>query len=351
MNRYIFEKKIATGAGTELNLCSINHKTGVYVVVKQLIDKNDIDNIETELEALTSISSHPNIIKLIDGFIFKDNGFLVYEYYPLGDLFHYIKKNGPFTESQAVSLLAQITNALQHARNHGFFHCDLKPENILIKTPKDFILADWDLARHSHQLKISMHYGSSLAMAPEVILGQLHENSDIYSLGCLMHYCLFGKRAYGLTSTSFPHENIFAHLEKNYEIPSGKCGVNLSTLIRSMMVKNPNHRATLADVMSYLSGRVEPEPLTLCDIYESVPEMIEPAYAQACREKSLSRIQKYQKNSDNRSQSLILAHELILSYLGDKESQHILASKYVTHPLLQGASDRSSIWYSRASQP
>lgn len=348
MNKYIFEKKIATGAGTELNLCRINHKDGNPAVIKQLIDKNNIDNIETELEVLTSIPDHPNIIQLIDGLIFKDNGFLVYKYYPLGDLFNHIKKNGPLTESQAVSLLAQITNALQHARNYGFFHCDLKPENILLKSPKEFILADWDLARHSHQLKISMHYGSSLAMAPEVILGQLHENSDIYSLGCLMHYCLFGKRAYGLTSTSLPHENISAHLEKAYEIPSGKCGVNLSRLIRSMMVKNPNHRATLVDVMSYLSGGIKPEPLAFCDIYESVPKMIDPAYAQACKEKSFNRIQKYQKNSDNRSQSLILAHELILSYLGDKETQHILADKHTTHPLLQKTSDRGSIWHLRA---
>lgn len=351
MNRYFVERKLATGVGTELSLCRLNEEQGQPVVVKELIDVQHLDNLETEFEVLRSISPHPGIINLIDGFIFKEKAFLVYDYCSGGDLFNVIKTKGPLTESQSVSLLSQMVSALQHARNHGFFHCDLKPENILLKSSAEFILADWDMARHSHQLRVSMHYGSTLSMAPEVMLGQLHENSDIYSLGCLMHYCLFGARVFNLTSASLPHERIFAHLEQTYEMPDGKCGANLKALICRMMAKNPDDRASLAEIHDYLEGHrlVVPQPDLSSDIYDAVPTIVSPRYADICKEKSIRRIQAHQNDpGDTRGQSLILAHRLILAYLGDIESQEFLASAYRSSTLLHSFPDRGQTWLDRA---
>lgn len=350
MNRYVFEKSLARGTGTALSLCRVGYSGGELVVVKELVDKDNLDNMEKELEVLRVIASHPSVIYLRDSFIFKEFGYLVYDYYPEGDLFHYIKKNGPLTEVEALLLLKQLTSALLHARNHGFFHCDVKPENVLLKSRVEFFLSDWDLARSSDQRKISMHHGSNLGMPPEVILGQLHENSDVYSLGCLMHYCLFGNRVYGLSSSDLPHKKIISHLEMPYEIPPGNYGGNLRILLERMLIKNPDQRATLTDIDSYFSGAIRhcATSSQSLDIYDVVPTVIDSEHATACKQKSLKRIMKHQEDADDRSKSLVLAHRVVLSYLRDTDSQLELAYEYQSNPTLIEASNRGDVWESRA---
>lgn len=353
MNRYLFEKKIAQGMGTELSLCRINHKDGDACVVKELIDIEYLDNLESEYEVLSSIPSHPGILGLIDSFLFKKNAYLVYEFCSSGDLFNFIKANGPLSEPQAIKLLGQLVGALQHARNYGFFHCDVKPENILLKSNGTFVLSDWDMARKSHQRRVSMHYGSTLSMAPEVILGQIHENSDVYSLGCLLHYCIFGKRVYELTSKSLPHERILSHLAENYDMPESNFSAQFQELLNRMLRKNPESRASLADLQAFLCGEKQSASVDISipeNLYNDVPDIIDPAYADVCRTKSIRRIeQNKRKDSQQKTQSLILAHRVILAYLRDKECQSALATEYQSSLLLNPSPVKSALWFSRAN--
>lgn len=352
MNRYIFEKVLAERNHTRLSLCRLNNSEGRRVVVKELIDKDHFSNFESEISALDSIPFHTNIISLEDSFLFGNKGFSVFNYFPLGDLFHFVQRNGPLSENQVFQLISQIASALLHARDHGFFHCDLKAENILMRDKNDFVLSDWDMARPSHLRKISFHYGSSLSMAPEVMLGYLHENSDVYSLGCLAHYCLFGKRALGLTGNSLPHERVLAHLETGYEIPKNKYSQNMIILINSMMVKNPKFRASLTDVFHHINGLVKlsmPDSFGT-DLYENISDFIGEKYSSACMAKSINRICQEQGKCDSpRKDSLILAHRLILSYLNDGNSQSILSEEY-NSGLFKCFPNRSKVWRERAKK-
>jgi len=355
MNRYFVEKKIAQGMGTELSLCRINHKDGEFCVVKELVETEHLDNLESEYEVLSSLAPHPGIIGLIDSFLFKKSAYLVYEFCPSGDLFNFIKSNGPISESQAINLLSQLVAALQHARNHGFFHCDVKPENVLLKNTRTFVLADWDMARMSHQRRVSMHYGSTLSMAPEVMLGQIHENSDAYSLGCLLHYCIFGKRVFDLSSKSLPHERVLSHLAENYEMPESNFSASFQRLLNLMLRKNPESRASLSDIQAFLSGEklhAYAEVSGSEDLYKSVPDIIDSNHAEVCRGKSTRRIeQNLRKERVEMTESLILAHRIILSYLDDRDSQAILAVEYQSNPLLQHLPDYGALWLSRANTP
>lgn len=324
MNQYFFEKTLSIGSGSQLNLCYMN-KGGGLVVVKELTDSNNISNFEAELEVLNIVGYHPNIIRLRDSFFFRDNAFLVYDYYPSGDLFNFVKRNGPLKEYQAITVLKKTALALKYARRHGFFHCDVKPENILIHNDNDFVLADWDLARHSDQRKSSMHYGSKLVMAPEVILGQIYDNSDVYSLGCLMHYCLTGQRAYGLSSASPIHEKVIAHLKKDYSLPAEFHSRDLGIFVRSMMNKNPRMRPSIQDVIDFVEGDDkwvnESFFREKCDIYNNVSDVIDDGFRDACAVKSRKRIfENTPFIGSEEKESLVIAHRLVLAYLGDEES-------------------------------
>lgn len=347
MSNYIFKEKLASGVGTELSLCYKNSEKGELVVVKELVDSKYISSFESEIEALTSIWPHDNIINLIDSFVFKNKAFSVYDYYFSGDLYKIIRKNGAFSERDAVSVLSQIALALQHARKFGFFHCDIKPENILLKN-NHYVLADWDLSCATDDLKSSMHYGSTLSMAPEVMLGRIHEKSDVYSLGCLLYFCLSGSRVFGLNVDSLPHTRVLSHFENVLDLSDIKCSSGLKKLLVNMLIKNPFERVSLDDVLLYLkSDFVFPDKKIEKISYEIIPEIVGSYYSERSKKKSWSRIDKNKKNNNEYSRSLVLAHLVVLSYLGDREAQNELISAYKNNSLMKSQPDQSELWMSR----
>lgn len=128
-----------------------------------------------------------------------------------GDLYDFIKLNGVFDETKAISLLSQITKTLIHSKKHGFFHYDIKPENILLRDENEFVISDCDLAKSTNTNIISLNHGSTLTMALEIMLGELSENSDVYSLDCLLYFCLFGKRVFDLKISIPQYERVLTH--------------------------------------------------------------------------------------------------------------------------------------------
>jgi len=86
-----------------------------------------------------------------------------------------------------------VLNALEyiHSLKIPLIHLDIKPENILIKLDKDnniidVKLADFGLSYQYSNIKPINILGTGIYSSPERVLGILHTNSDIYSLGIIM---------------------------------------------------------------------------------------------------------------------------------------------------------------------
>lgn len=105
---------------------SARHRsTGARVALK-IIETGRLNEVERkrmqrEIDVHTSLSleNHPNIVKILGRFADSERVYLVVEHCPQGDLYKFLRNNGPVTERQARDFVLQLLNGLSflHARN------------------------------------------------------------------------------------------------------------------------------------------------------------------------------------------------------------------------------------------
>lgn len=347
MYKYEIIKKIGSGTGTLINLCK---KDGKEVVLKELIDSDYFNNLKEEVEILTKLFPHKHIIHINENFIFDKKIYLEYEYCNFGDLYDYIKDNGVLSEKQAIALLSQLISAISHSKKIGYYHCDIKPENVLLRTPNEFVLCDWDLAKKVQDISANFNYGSTLSMAPEIILGQMSDTSDIYSLGCLLYFCLFGKRVFDLTTSEPKYKRVLKHLEFKFELPKNDLSPSFQDLITLMLYKNPKKRATLEEIEEFLNGKNISSREDNYDIYNTLSDYINDENIKKNKKKSLKKYENnkvnFDKDGNETSKDSMCAHLIILAYLKDNTAQEVL-SRFYKNGIIEKDLIKSDFWQKR----
>src|SRR6266849_169966 len=99
---------------------------------------------------------------------------------------------------EALTILAQIGQALQHAHQQNIIHRDLKPENILFNAKGDALLADFGIAivLATSSVRQVDATGTPAYMAPEQFRGMISKESDQYALGCIAYELFTGHQPF-----------------------------------------------------------------------------------------------------------------------------------------------------------
>ncbi|OBH09706.1 protein kinase [Mycobacterium sp. E3247] len=163
------------------------------------------------------------------------------------DLLQYIDENGGrLSPERAVAVIEQVAAALDSAHQVGLVHRDIKPKNILVTNARDFVyLIDFGIARTVADTALTQTghtMGTVAYMAPERFRGTTDHRADVYSLACVLHECLTGKRPYAGDSLE---EQLHAHLNVPPPRPSTtSAGVPpaLDAVVARGMAKDPEHR-------------------------------------------------------------------------------------------------------------
>lgn len=163
------------------------------------------------------------------------------------DLVQYIDENGGrLSPERAVAVIEQVAAALDSAHQVGLVHRDIKPKNILVANARDFVyLIDFGIARAVADTALTQTghtMGTVAYMAPERFRGTTDHRADVYSLACVLHECLTGRRPYGGDSLE---EQLHAHLNTPPPRPSTtSAGVPpaLDAVVARGMAKDPEHR-------------------------------------------------------------------------------------------------------------
>lgn len=134
---------------------------------------------------------------------------------------------------QAVALMRELAEVLDHAHMRGVVHCGLRPDHVVLAERTH--LVDWSTAR-AHDAA-ALPYTPTLASwhytAPELQCGEAAtDRADTYSLGVVAHQLLSGKpyaRGADLDLPHVPHDVVL--------------------LLAQMLAEDPGERPSCAEVL------------------------------------------------------------------------------------------------------
>ena len=181
---------------------------------------------------------HPSILPVYDVGLEGDDCFFVSEYVEGGSLADCLIK-GHLSADQACRWISCIADALEHAHTSGVIHRDIKPANILIDAHDRALLADFGIAQSSRKTgACAPSIGTLRYMAPEQLDGQAAvPQSDIYSLGVVLHEALTGKPPYSSGEPNTLRREIGSGATFSKDVPS-----HLVPVFRKALSKDPGHR-------------------------------------------------------------------------------------------------------------
>ncbi len=179
----------------------------VKVLHRDLIaDREAFSRFCREAEMMSQVR-HPNVVNVLD-FNSTEDGtpYLVMEHVEGTDLETRLRKRGPMTLPETLSVVRQIACALQAAHDLGIVHRDLKPENVMVVSMEgqpDYVkVVDFGISRaagSSHITKRSTVVGTPGYMSPEQALGQKDKvdgRSDQFALAAVTYEMLTGREAF-----------------------------------------------------------------------------------------------------------------------------------------------------------
>ena len=263
--RYRILRPLGSGASASV-WAAADQTLGRTVALKLLSDAAASDERERarlrgEARALASLA-HPHIVTVFDyleapGLDGSVQPVLVTELLE-GESLQARLDRGPLPWAEALSVLAELAEALAAAHRIGIVHRDVKPGNVTL-TSAGAKLLDFGLAQGPAERGPTggLAVGTPVCMAPEQLTGRgALPASDIYALGCVMYWCLTGRPPYPETDFAFLHHAHLHAAPPPLEVPELPAEVN--ELYRRCLAKDPNQRPTADDVVDVLVPRVQP---------------------------------------------------------------------------------------------
>jgi serine/threonine protein kinase len=140
---------------------------------------------------------HPNMVRMLDYGVEDGQHFLVMDYVEGKTVAQIIHERGPLPLDQALSIVTQTCQALDHASRAGIVHRDIKPHNLMV-TPDGMVkVMDLGIAKGAALATMTQsgHFmGTPRYISPEMAKGQKTDiRSDLYSLGIVLYEMLTGK--------------------------------------------------------------------------------------------------------------------------------------------------------------
>jgi predicted Ser/Thr protein kinase len=155
---------------------------------------------------------HPNIAKVYAAGDFEGTPYLIMDFIEGNDLRDILNADGPMEEEQALPILKQVADALDHAHSEGYVHRDLKSANIMLEPNGRAVLMDFGVTKiegKTSGLTGTGAIGTIDYMAPEQIMAArtVDKRADIYSLGVVAYEMLTGEKPFigGAAQVMFAH--------------------------------------------------------------------------------------------------------------------------------------------------
>lgn len=174
-------------------------------------DPERLSRFRREAKAVASLS-HPNILAIHD---FATEGETTYAVTELleGQTLREVVDRGGNDWRSALTICAAVADGLVAAHRNQIIHRDLKPENVVLTVDDQVKILDFGLAKvlrpdaesdvgnkaptDTMDTRMGAVMGTVGYMSPEQVRGEIVDHrTDIFSLGCLLHELISGRRAF-----------------------------------------------------------------------------------------------------------------------------------------------------------
>jgi eukaryotic-like serine/threonine-protein kinase len=236
---------------------SLDRLVAIKVLPKKFMTSPQfVERFYAEGRAAAALN-HPNIVQAYDVGQAGEYHYFVMEYVEGRTVYDDIVKNRKYPETEAIDVIIQVAEALNHAHSKGLIHRDVKPKNIMLSKEGTAKLADMGLARaisdkEAAEAEQGKAFGTPYYISPEQIRGELKIGppADIYSLGATLYHMVTGNVPFdGKNPSSVMHKHL-----KEQPVPpdhvNPKLSAGISEVIEMMMAKSPKDRyANCADLL------------------------------------------------------------------------------------------------------
>ncbi len=210
--RYVLEREIGAGGMATVYLArDLRHgrNVAIKVIRPELSGPGGIARFLREIELAAGLQ-HPHILPVFDSGTVDDGvgGRMPYFVMPFVEgetLRARLGREKQLPVDDAISLAAEVADALAYAHAHGVVHRDIKPENILMSGGHG-VVADFGVAKAIESgaapggeaaaslTQVGLAIGTPHYMAPEQATGRdvVDARADQYSLGCVLYEMLAG---------------------------------------------------------------------------------------------------------------------------------------------------------------
>jgi len=246
----------------------------VKVVHPELVDPQYRDRLRREAQLAEAVV-HPGVVRVHEVGGERDQAWLVMDRLGGPDLQQLLESEGALPADRAVSLLAEVADAVDAVHRAGVVHRDLKPANIILHDGRPMV-GDFGVARQLASvesttgldlsgdawLRSGTPSGPSLGsmagtvayMAPEQWRGDpVTPATDVYALGGTLYALLTGRRPY--ERRTLPELAYAVAM-----LPPPTTDTSYDEVIRVAMAKDPADRYPTAAAFANALRAEHPQP-------------------------------------------------------------------------------------------
>lgn len=273
-DRYQITDSLGKGGVSEV-FRALDLETGKEVAIKRLLPLDEtrlnepqVNGLHREALALSQLK-HPNIVHLHEFGEDADGPFAILELIE-GESLHTVIHDGALTYPDFLEVASQLLSALAAAEEIRLLHRDLKPGNVMLCVDEygslrakilDFGVSKF-LSQPSQQTVD--HKGAILGsvdyIAPEQLdLQPLDPRADLYSIGCILYFCLTQTPPFHGYSPAETIRNHLDHDVKPLHLERKDIPMIVSDWVMKLICKDPDdrplgakHALTLLEKLSHL---------------------------------------------------------------------------------------------------
>ncbi|MGJ8639762.1 MAG: serine/threonine protein kinase [Opitutaceae bacterium] len=239
------------------------------------------DHFVNESWIMTSLK-HPNIIKVFDvGVDASSKPYYTMDLKSNQTLQDFAQTDKTRDLSALIEIFEKVCDAVAYAHSQGIIHLDLKPENIQCDAYGEVLVCDWGLAKslisddieeseESDPRELVLDNATLLGeakgtpgfMAPEQLDGNSIKDvkTDIYALGCMLHFILTGSAPYTGTKEQIIEATKASKIVPiRTSFPNLHIPISLEAIVMQATQLEPDQRYDSVkdlkhDLQSYLDG-------------------------------------------------------------------------------------------------